>query len=178
MLKKILIIIILLFANPLVSYSQSSDFTFSNFLNCFKETSLPIIIDDESYGDEYAKTIHENYIRNYFDICCFETKGLDRILTDKKFVVLIYKILAEGASIGIVTFTSAGELIDRARIARYHGDIAGKVISKTNIDQNLNIVIENKYYDFNPEFKSSGERGLKRTEKQMWHISQQGFIIK
>jgi hypothetical protein len=177
MKHKILFILVFLLCEPSATYSEAGDFSFSNFLNCFKEQSLPIVIDNENYGDAYAKKIHDHYVEKYFGICCPETKGLDLVKTNNDFVIVIYKTIWAGASIVLATFSQSGELIDSKGIAKYHGDSAGGVISRCTINKDLTLIIENRYYDLNKGVKVKDEKGLVSAKKEVFRIDHSGKII-
>ena len=164
--------------NFISKFENPEEINFIDFLAHFQEKSLPITITDEKYGNSYARHIPIYYIKKYYNICCPEIQALDKINVNNQLILVTYRILWAGVSFGIITFTFSGELVGHERVARYHGDIGGGVISNSKIDKDLHIFIENKYYNFNEDISMNGEKGLKKIEIEKYYIDKNGLIKK
>ena len=90
---------------------------FSKFLAHFKMKKLPVAITSDKYGEEYKTFIPHYFYGIYFNICCPNIYGLDKININKDYFLLLYEIRREGSSFCIKTFNHNGQPIATQFIA-------------------------------------------------------------
>jgi hypothetical protein len=144
---------------------------FEKLIALFKENKLPISIKSENYGDSYAKQIPEYFQEIYFNRCCPESKALDKININNKFIVILDKVIWAGTQFGIRTFSMDGTLIAQKSIGSFTGDIAGYTISTAEINKDLSIVVEKRHYErtYDGKAKTTNET-LKKTVIHKYQI--------
>lgn len=152
--------------NYILKYEDPTKATFSDFITYFKPTTLPLTINDENYGNSYAKFLPKFYAPKYLH-SERPTKGLDKIYSSDKFIAVLYRPEWAGVGIYLATFTPAGQLISNKRLISYGGDTAEQSSGIVTIEKDLTVTAREDY---------SREREINNETTSKFRINENGEV--
>ena len=179
---KIFILILISLFTPNLTFA-SEEVKFSDFLNYFHKINLPISITKDNYTDFIGDKIPDDYINNFFNICCPEVRAIGKISSNHEYVIVLYNIIWSGSNIGIRTFTQNGKEISAMTIAKFDMDMDDpsyqKVYIKASIDRNFHISIATNHLYSEIDRKTNKIILIKNEMKiEKYNIDENGKIKK